>query len=283
MTLCSDWITGADVAECCTVEGASDSTVFDGAAQAAQELLFELSLRRFVGTCEITVRPCSTMCGCPWQILSRGHIVWNPNWLSPWGYGWWSCGGSDTCGCRPLSRVLLAGYVTEIVEVLIDGAVIDPNTYRVDRNRWLVRTREHADDQVLLWPGCQNLDLPETEEGTWAVTYRYGVEVPIAGVNAAIELACEIYKSCQGQECALPKGTTRIVRQGVVVEKPAFTSWGFSRGNGTKPRGWNTGLPMTDAFLNAYNPSGLTRVPVFWSPATELRYAEPVGLHHPGS
>lgn len=285
MTLCSDWLTGTDVAECCDIEDASDPTVFDAAAQAAQELLFELSLRRFPGVCEATVRPCRTTCGCPWQILSRGYVVWNPNFIGPWGWGAWSCGDGlwADCGCRPLSRVLLAGYVQEITEVVIDGEIADPNTYRVDNHRWLVRTRETDDDPLPHWPGCQDLTLPETEDGTWAVTYTYGLDVPLAGVNAARELACEIYKSCSGQECALPKGTTRVIRQGVIIEKPAFTSWGFEKGGRSIPRGWNTGLPMTDAFLNATNPTGLTRVPIFWSPTRALRYAQEYGLPAPTS
>ena len=37
----------------------------------------------------------------------------------------------------------------------------------------------------------------------------------------AAQLACEIYKACVGQDCALPSGITRIARQGIVIEKPA--------------------------------------------------------------
>src|SRR5260221_14608836 len=138
MNLCSPWISGADVAECCNVEDASDSSVFDASAEVASEILFNLSIRRYPGTCERVVRPCWVGCGCPWQVLSRGYIVWNPYWLNAWGgYGSWAWGldGYDqSCGCRPLSKGLLAGYVNEIVEVLIDGAVVGPNTYRVDNH-----------------------------------------------------------------------------------------------------------------------------------------------------
>jgi len=273
--VCTPWIEGADVAACCGAEVTTDA-VFDDFAEAASDLLFELSGRRFPGICETTARPCRTMCGCPWQILSRGHIVWNPNYLDPF-YGWWSCNG-DACGCWPLSRVLLSGYVTEVSEVRINGDVVDPDTYRVDQHRWLVRTRPTADDQPNVWPGCQALDLPDTQDGTWAVDYSYGVDAPIAGQNAASQLACEMWKQCNGQECSLPPGVTRTVRAGVVVERPAFVAWGWNRGGRSIPKGWNTGLPMVDAFLNAYNPAGLTKAPVFWSPATEGKYAPTLGL-----
>ena len=282
MTLCSPWITGENVADCCSVEEGSDPTIFDSAAEIASEILFQLSLRRFPGICYATVRPCRSNCYCPWQVLSRGHIVWNPNFMDPL-YGWWMCGGEDSCGCRPLSKVLLAGRVQEVTEVLIDGDVVDPLTYRVDQRRWLVRTRQTPDDEVLLWPGCQNLALPETEDGTWAVTYTYGQEVPASGIAAAAELACNIYKQCNGQPCALPANTVRAVRQGVVMEKPGFVSWGFEKGGRSIPRGWHTNMPSVDAFLTAYNPAGLVRIPNIWSPTARLRYAPTLGMPSPAS
>lgn len=280
MTLCTPWIAGVDVAECCGIECENPSQ-FDEVAEVASELLYQFSGRQFPGFCERTVRPCGAGCGCPWQILSRGHIVWNWNLLDPTygaGYGWWSCSG-DYCGCRPLSRVLLAGYVQEVSEVLIDGQVVDPATYRVDRHRWLVRVREHASDETWEhWPGCQNMDLPETEEGTWAVTYTYGRLVPQSGKTAAAQLACELYKQCAGEECALPQGTTRVLRQGLVVEKPSFIGWAFEKGGRSIPRGWKTNIPAVDAFLNAFNPTGMIREPIIWSPTRELRFAQQVGL-----
>ncbi len=278
-TLCSDWITGDDVALCCQGDYGTDSSVFDMVAESAQQILFELSGRLFPGVCETTVRPCRTGCACPWQVLSRGHIVWNPYWLDPlYGYGWWGCGDGEQCGCAPLSRVLLAGQVIEVTEVRIDGDIVDPATYRVDNRRWLTRLRDPADPNIVLrWPGCQNLDLAPGEDGTWEVDYTYGVEVPSAGEMAASELACELYKQCNAQPCALPTGTTRATRPGVIIERPAFTSWGFEKGGRTRPRGWNTGMPLVDLFLNTYNGNGLSIRPIFWSPSLRGRYAQTYG------
>jgi hypothetical protein len=270
---CSPWLIGDDVADCCSVE-TSDGTIFDDYAIQAQELLYELSGRQFAGICSQKARPCWTNCGCGWQVLSRGHLVYqNDSWF---------CNDSP-CGCSSLSRVKLGGYpIVSIVEVKVNGDVIDPNTYRVDANRYLTRVRDPADpDTALSWPGCQNLALEDTEDGTFSVTYSYGMEPPAIGVAAAAQLACELYKSCPGNDaagdCALPSGTVRIVRQGVTIEKAKFISWAFERGGQGVQRGWNTGLSSVDAFLNAYNPTGLMRRPVFWSPSMSRRYAQHLG------
>ncbi len=277
---CSPWITGVDVAECCAVD-CDDPSQFDNAAIQASDILFQLSARQFAGTCEQTVRPCRTQCDCwGFQVLSRGHIVWGNQW-GWWGWNYWTgdC-WENSCGCTPLSTVTLAGYpVQAVTEVLIDGAVVDPATYRLDRQRNLVRVSDPPEPDVALrWPACQNMALPDTEEGTFSVTYTYGRTPPAEGVAAAGQLACEIYKACIGQECALPSGITRIARQGVVIEKPAFVTWGFQSGKSRGlPRGWVTGLPLVDNFLNAHARNGLSRRPTVWSPAVGLQYPTPAG------
>lgn len=266
---CTDWISGDDVADCCSVE-TSSGAIFDEVAATAQEVLFELSGRQFAGECSKTVRPCRTNCGCGWQILSRGHIV------GPWDLGYWSpywyC-DDMACGCMPISQVKLSGYpVREITEILIDGVAIAATEYRLDKNRYVTRTDNGK------WPGCQNMTLANTEVGTWSIEYTYGADVPSLGISAAAQLACELYKACQGQDCALPTGVTRITRQGVTVEKLAFTSWAFQRSTrGSLIRGWRTGMPLVDLFLATYNPDGYKRRPIWWAPSMTHRYAPTVG------
>lgn len=277
--LCSSWIDGNDVAACCDADDSSDGSIFDTVALEASELLYMLSGRLYAGECERTVRPCNTRCSCNWQVLSRGHIVWYDWYSGYYGPGSWFC-DSSPCGCTPLSTVWLAGYpVQAISEVKIDGAVIDPATYRLDRNRFLVRMRDPAfPDEMLVWPGCQMLDLPDTEPGTWSVTYSYGRQPPQLAIDAAAQLACEVYKQCLDQECALPKGTTRVTRQGITIEKELFLSWGFQpRQTVSRAKGWQTGLPLVDAFLAGVNPSGLIRQPTIWAPSFTRRFAQPVG------
>lgn len=246
---CTAWTTSLAVAACA---GIDNTNALDDPIYAASEILYELSGHRFPGVCERTVRPCQTdnrWCGV--QILSRGHII---NWG---GTGW---NGYD-CGCNPLSEVPLAGTpVHEITEVKIDGVVIDPSEYRLDNNKWLVAMNGGR------WPACQRLDLDDTEDGTWSVTYTHGRPIPMAGQMAARDLAYEIYKSCIDDEgeCELPEGVTRVTRQGLTYELPAFVSWGRDF-NGI----WRTGLRMVDAFLNAFNPKGLQRRPVLYVPGAQ--------------
>jgi len=242
-------------------------------------MLYELSGRQFAGACEKTERPCGNR-WCGFQVLSRGHIVWDPYYWN--GVNWW-WNGHTGCSCQPLDRIKLSGYpVREIVEVKIDGVVLAPSSdseeYRLDERRWLTRTCD-VEGNAQFWPTCQDLACPDTELGTFSVTYRYGQDPPALGVHAAAQLGCELYKACAGETCALPKGTTRVTRQGVTIEKLAFVSWAFVNGRyarGGRAPGWNTGLPLVDAFLNTYNRAGLNRRPVFWSPSGH-QYARSVG------
>ena len=274
---CTPWADSQDVWDCCgqpmttvgegslAVECPVDMTQF---AMEASQLLYELSGRLFAGACEKTVRPCGNR-PCGFQVLSRGHIV------EPWWSGsYWSWNGTRGCGCQPLDRILLSGYpVREIIEVKIDGVVLAPSSddpeYRLDERRYLTRTCD-VEGNAQFWPSCQDLSCEDTQPGTFSVTYRYGQDPPILGVAAAAELGCELWKACSGGTCVLPKGTTRVQRQGIVIEKLAFANWGFA------DRVWRTGLSLVDAFLSGYNPNRLQRRPTIYSP-DRLRYARSVG------
>ncbi len=214
---CSPWISGDDVADCCSVE-TSSGALFDSVAETASAVLFELSGRLFPGECgPRTVRP-PCVCTCGYQILSRGHIV------GPWDWGYWNWGLCDFClvTCSP-SRVKLAGYpVREITEILIDGAPLAATEYTLYQRRYVTRLNDAR------WPIRQDLTLADTEEHTWSITYTYGADPPAIGISAAAQLACELYKECNGEACALPKGVTRVSRQGITIEKLAFTNWAFT-------------------------------------------------------
>jgi hypothetical protein len=152
--------------------------------------------------------------------------------------------------------VKLAGVpVREVSEVLVDGDVVNPDLYTLLNQRYLVRLDNGH------WPREQNLTEADTEDHTFSVTYTYGQDPPELGVMAAAQLGCQLYAACGGSgDCVLPAGTTRVIQQGVVVEKLAFTSWAFRSGE------WRTGLSLVDAFLQGYNPRGIQRRPTFWAP-----------------
>lgn len=261
---CRAWTTEVAVAECCGVE--SDTAALIGPVLAASETLYALSAKKYSGTCAQRVRPCGDGGGCegPWG-------VWLPS--GQWGpgvdfgvYGSWPTGGRP-CGCSPLSRVPLAGFATDILEVTIDGVVLDEDEYRLDEHRYLTRMRD-ADGDRQWWPGCQDLDRDHTEDGTFSVVYEYGIDPPVAGQMAATELACAIFQTCPGsgggvaaEDCPLPNGVTRIVREGIEIDLDAFK--GFAVIDGV----WRSGLPLVDMFLNTVNPTGRRRRrSTVWSP-----------------
>lgn len=266
---CTAWTTTDEIALCCAdVEAGSDpDEFFEVGRDTASQELFQASGRIFSGLCQKTVRPCQTGCGCSMQVLSRGHVIVHPTWS---GFGW-TC-NDRPCGCVGLDTVKLSGYpVREIVQVKIDGDVVDPDTYRLDGYRYLVRVRDPAEPEThLRWPSCQMLDLPDTEDGTFSVTYTYGQNPPLLGQLAAKQLACEIAKQCSGGDCALPTGVATITRQGVRFDRAFFR---IDKTTGA----WRTGLAVVDAFLNTYNPNGLTRRPMISSPTSRTRYARTVG------
>lgn len=265
--LCSTWITGADVAACGPDDlgVGTDVTQLDDAAYDASFILWELAGRRFPGDCVATVRPCRDQCGCwPGFVYGAGLGPW-PVW--GWGYdsivgGWtWFNRDGGRCGCGSVSEVLLAGYpILEVTEVKIDGAIVDPAEYRLDDRRKLVRLDDPGPPVVTRrWPACQNITLPDTETGTWSVTYRWGGAPPPLGRMAAAQLARELWKACQpGLTCALPSKVTKVTKQGVTYERVIPIAAMLRKGS--------TGLPVVDAFIATVNPSGRRRAPLVWSP-----------------
>lgn len=267
---CESWITGDDVAACCSL--ASNPANYDDVALEASMLLFEISGRLWPGPCERTVRPCRTRNACWAPTLYQHWADWS--WS---GYAWINESiGGDLCGCAPLAKVKLGGYpVREISEVLIDGDVVDPATYRLDGWRWLVRLDDPGPPVTdRMWPACQNLALDDDQPGTWSVSYTWGVDPPPLGRSAAAELACELYRACSGEECGLPANATRIVRQGIEIQRTALLSY--------LAEGQATGLPLVDSFIAAYGMGFLPRTtgragartvrsarrPAVWTPDT---------------
>lgn len=255
--LCSAWTTAELVAACCDGLDIDDPRL-ETVIQAASEVLYGLSGELYPGECEATVRPCLATCGC-WGFPEGGY-----HWNGLAGY--WRLGGRYV-GCQPVSEVVLPGApIREITEVLIDGDVVDPAGYQLYQPNRLVRMRDAASPGIReVWPGCQILDLPDTEEGTFSVTYTFGAGPPASGIDAASALACELWKDCSGQECSLPQGTTEVVRAGIRIEIGALAA---ALGTGS------TGILPIDAFLARH---GGKRVEVssVWSP--DLPYVERPG------
>jgi hypothetical protein len=140
--------------------------------------------------------------------------------------------------------------VNSIVQVKVDGVVLPVTSYRVDNFNLLVRL--DGED----WPRCNDLNLDDSQIGTWSVTARYGDDVPEIGKLAAGQLAVEIAKRCVGASgCVLPSGTVQeVTRQG--VKKVFFDSE-------TAFKGGMTGMYWPDLFIKTYNPSGTGIATIF--------------------
>lgn len=241
-----------DVACCPEWEDAEEADR-EFVARVATELLWRLTSRRF-GLCEVTVRPCRRACAGG----DRPHWAGGPTSLmTPYiSDGAWfnaRCGScpASGCGCSPLCEVLLPAPVNDVIEVMVDGQVVDPGGYRVDDHRLLVRTDGDC------WPSCQDLEAAPGEPGAFAVTYRWGVPVPPGGQYAAGVYACELLRACAGGPCRLPRRVQQITRDGVTmafVDPMDFLEQGL------------TGVPETDTWIRSVNPHRLVGSSRVYSP-----------------
>lgn len=243
-----------DLACCTTLDEAFNSgdpervSVAQRCLDAAWEILWSLSGRQFY-LCPMVVRPCRVEC-CDECSIS------GPRWTPALIGGEWTnvscsrCG--DSCSCTEVSEVRLPGPIYSVTQVLLDGEILPPTSYRVDNEYFLVRTDGGR------WPTCQNMAADATEEGTWEVTYTRGRPIPAGGEAALSELACELCKACVGDKsCCLPSRVTSVSRQGVsfaVLDPMTFLKDGM------------TGIYLVDLWLRSVNPYGLMRRATFLSP-----------------
>lgn len=252
-----------DLDLCCLVSGGipdiclTDGTpvnpvIVDSAILAASQMLWAVTGRQF-GCCQVTIRPCRrcpTACCIPGEGTLYGSFPWFPVHHADGTWTNMSCPCvDDDCSCVDLCQINLPTPVCSIEEVLIDGVVLDPTSYRVDEFRKLVfLPGSPAASGITCWPECNDLTKPTTEIGTWSVTLTYGRPVPEIVKLAAAEFACELVKDCVDRPCKLPRRVTSVQRQGVSV---SFLDPGEFFLNG------RTGLYLTDMAILMYNPNKL--------------------------
>jgi hypothetical protein len=194
----------------------------------ASDLLAEMSGGKITGRCQSTLRPCrDSVCG--WWHTDRV-----PSWSS---WGTWNC-------CCGVDTLPLRGPVASIDLVTIDGIELPSGDYKlVDRTK-LVRTDGG------IWPGCQDLSLDSSEDGTFAVTYTFGRRPPVFARLAAVELACALGRTPDpALRQKLPGGTTFAFHQGVQV--------GFATRAGAQ-KDVAIDLPFVQQFLVLYGADAAT-------------------------
>jgi hypothetical protein len=271
---CSPWCNGDQVAELPTVQATISNlqneisplsqdqiqSICASKAMAASDILYELSGRVFTGPCgPVTIRPLSR----PTDADSR---AWGGGWsyLSGWGYAS-SYGASPGVGSHYMSlnppEIDLGAFpVTEIVQVLIDGVLIPADEYEIRDYRKLVRIRPTAESDPTErwgWPTGQIMDLPDTQPGTFSVTYLFGQPPPAGGRDAALTFAGVLACGAMGDTTAYPTRITSMSRQGVsarMVDAQDFLSAGM------------TGIYEVDAWLQSVNPKRLQRQARVYSP-----------------
>lgn len=240
---CAPWATEDDMCAPCAEDYDSElAALLPGALQAASDLLYVRSGHQFPGLCTTTVRPAGHEdCAEP-----------GGRWQTP---GWSRRVSEIVLGSRPL---------VQIIQVVIDGAVLDPSEYEVQGGKYLVR-RADADGHRQSWPNVQRFDLPDTEVGTWSVTYVAGREPPLMGVTAAAVLACELALAClpanDKRKCRIPRNVQAITRNGITI---VMAPSDFLSKN-------KIGIWEVDLFLGTYNPNGQRRSAIAMSPDVPSR------------
>lgn len=227
--VCAPWAAPDEL--CCEGGGTTDDCVSgtvplvyewsdDELILAASNLLYARSGFRYPGVCEWSAWPCVPGC----------HSERHP--------------------CAPCVTynviVLPSDYpVVSLVEVLEDGVPLNLADFRVERGNRVVRLDGLPWRSNTFGLPTSNADAVET-----IVTYTAGVAPPIEGRMAAAALACELKKSCNGNECALPANVTSFARRGVSVE---LTDLAEMLKSGA------TGIPIVDHFLAVHGkPFGYT-------------------------
>lgn len=237
--VCSLWTDEATVTGDNADLQAIDPATLDLAITWASDMLFDLSGRRWPGACVTTVRP-----------LADHRCLSDATWPDPLhsfdtsaavalgafpGIGGWFGGG-----CAGIPEVDLGVYpLTEVTEVLLDGATLDPSAYRIDNDRLLTRVDGSG------WPCWQDLTKAATQPNTWQVTANYGTAPPAGGHACATLLAREFALALiASSKCRLPSRTQQVTRQGVtIVAYPQSIL-----------DGGRVGLPEVDAWITSVNP-----------------------------
>lgn len=197
---------------CCTAAWDATPPQVQAEARDYAALILWAATGRQFGLCQVSVRPCG-MKRCADGSAEFWGYDWSGGTWVPYIFNgnWFNCGCAGTCCCDPRCQVRLMGPVDSVLEVLVGGIAVDPTTYWVTDEHWLVR--RHPD----CWPRCADQN-ELVGDNTFEVTYLRGTPVPAALLRAASTLACEWAKACLGDDtCRLSNRVTSVIRQGITI------------------------------------------------------------------
>lgn len=236
--------------------------------RVAAAILYNRTGQRFGDGCSVSVRPCRKSCADAYsryfnqgQFLGTGFQFTGP--YVPYMVDGEMrnaslCGCATDCHCgSELCEIELPGPIRDIVEVNIDGVVLDSAVYFSYDARFLVLRPEVADVHpelgITCWPMCQDLSRPRGLQNTFTVSYSTGIAVPFMAQLAMSEIMNHLAQQC-GDGCGCGVGSrqnlSRLSRQGVDLEF-ADPQEVFTDGR--------IGLPISDLFVQTYNPGNLPR------------------------
>ena len=230
--------------------------------RAASDYLWARTGRRLGPSCPVTVRPCRKTCfeGYGYgRFLNQGQYQSTGGWIPYMFDGQMRnatlCGCQSECHCGPeLCEIRLPGPVFDVTDVRINGLVVDSATYRVDDGQYLTRiTTGAAADEERCWPSCQDMTRRESEENTFAVTYRSGLGLSGLATLAVTEMTAHLIRGCAGCGDGCGGGNLRQnlrskSRQGIDLEfVDPQTVFNDDR----------TGIEVVDWFIKSQNPYGL--------------------------
>jgi hypothetical protein len=180
----------------------------DEACWVASDMLFRYTGSRWPGICHVDkLRPQAA-----WRANEHPRYWQSVNGMPYARYGYCSCNRGRDVGCSSLPEIRLPfGPVhADSTVVMIDGNRFDGWTVR--DGRMLVRIDGDG------WPCCQRTELPDTERGTWSVSFSYGSGPDGGGVYAAAMLGYELALAYAGNDhCRLPRRIRQLTRGGTTI------------------------------------------------------------------
>lgn len=235
-----------------------DPSLLDQLCWIATTWLWRATGRQFSGPGQTTVRPVGAIVTSPSNAFRFGASggdasswfnsrIGSFGWPIPWGR-------------NEYAFEILLGHtpVRSIDQVVQDGLILAPTTYRLDDARWLVR----IDGQT--WPYWQDWTHDSApgaggdQSSTMQVKLTWGEDPPPDGIYAASTLAGELgLAAASTGECRLPRNVQSVTRQGtsmLMMDPSVLLANGLF------------GIPEIDQFVRSTNPHHLQQPATMTSP-----------------